>query len=170
VTIAPSPTTDRLCYFPDILPTFAELAGAEPPVGIDGPSLAPTLRGLAEPTSHAFLDWEFNGWITIRQGDWRAVRPPQGATQERYDLKNDPGEVKDVGVRSILCGTFEPSSASFTPQKRRGRDSIPTQNRRKKRGFLTEIARKAARKTAREVVRLSKRPRVAAVVLRTLIG
>jgi arylsulfatase A-like enzyme len=118
-TIAPGRTTDRLSYFPDILPTFAELAGAKSPAAIDGLSLVPTLLGEGEPKTHDFLYWEFNGWIAIRQGDWRAVRPPKGTAWELYDLKTDPGESKDVAAMqpAILRKLQELAETAHEPAK-----------------------------------------------------
>ena len=45
--------------FWDFLPTFAELAGAEVPAGIDGLSMVPTLTGSGEQQAHESLYWEF---------------------------------------------------------------------------------------------------------------
>lgn len=92
-------TTDVLAYFPDILPTLAELAGATPPAGIDGLSLVPTLTGRGEQKAHDYLYWEYGGWVAIRQGHWRAVRRPKATAWELYDLASDPGESKNVADR-----------------------------------------------------------------------
>ena len=91
-------STDTLAYFPDILPTLAECAGAELPKGIDGISLVPTLFGKGEQKKHDFLYWEFNGWQAIRQNDWRAVRPAKSTAWELYDLKNDASESKNLAA------------------------------------------------------------------------
>ena len=45
--IAPGRTTDHLSYFPDLLPTIAEVTGAKAPSDIDGISILPTLIGEA---------------------------------------------------------------------------------------------------------------------------
>lgn len=92
--------SDHLGYFPDILPTLAEVAGAEIPAGIDGISLWPTLVGEAAAghpqTQHEFLYWEINNWTAIRQGDWRAVKPQRSQDWELYNVAKDPGETKDL--------------------------------------------------------------------------
>ncbi|MCP5520442.1 MAG: sulfatase-like hydrolase/transferase [Verrucomicrobiales bacterium] len=98
--IAPGRITDHLGYFPDILPTVAEVTGAQAPGDIDGLSLLPTLIGekaAGHPQAqHEYLYWEIGGWTAIRQGDWRAVKPPQAKVWELYDLATDPGESKDL--------------------------------------------------------------------------
>ncbi|TVP96795.1 MAG: N-acetylgalactosamine 6-sulfate sulfatase (GALNS) [Planctomycetaceae bacterium] len=99
--IAAGGTSDLLACFPDILPTFAELAGVDPPADIDGISLVPTLLGAAAgrpQRQHPYLYWEGNGWIAIRQNNWRAVKPNKSTTWELYDLSVDPGETTDLAA------------------------------------------------------------------------
>lgn len=101
-TIAPGGQSDLLAYFPDVLPTIAEVAGAKPPADIDGLSVLPTLIGEKaagrDQKKHDFLYWEINGWTAIRQGNWRAVKPPKAGGWELYDLAADPSELKDVAA------------------------------------------------------------------------
>ena len=98
--IAPGSVTEQLAYFPDVLPTIAELTGATAPADTDGLSLVPTLcgekfAGRGQP-QHDFLYWELGGQTAIRQGMWRAVRSRPNAKWELYDLAVDPGESKDL--------------------------------------------------------------------------
>jgi arylsulfatase A-like enzyme len=95
--IAAGRTSDHLGYFPDLLPTLAEVTGASVPTGVDGLSIAPTLFGrTAQQRKHDYLYWEFMGWTAVRQGNWRAVKPARATAWELYDLSKDPGETKDV--------------------------------------------------------------------------
>jgi len=96
--IMPASKTDLLGYFPDLLPTIAELSGAKSPSGIDGISLAPTLIGKGDQNKHDFLYWEFDGWVAVRQGNWRAVKPKKSTAWELYDVTADPGETKDLAT------------------------------------------------------------------------
>lgn len=88
--------SDFLGYFPDMLPTIAEVTGAIAPADIDGLSLLPELIGEKaagrKQAAHEYLYWEIGGWTAIRQGNWRAVRPKANAPWELYDLTTDPSE------------------------------------------------------------------------------
>jgi arylsulfatase A-like enzyme len=97
--IAPGSVSDFLGYFPDILPTVAEVTGATAPADTDGLSLLPTFLGKnAAQKQHEYLYWEINGWTAIRQGIWRAVRSKPNAAWELYDLATDPSESKDLAA------------------------------------------------------------------------
>lgn len=104
--IKPGTTTAERFYFPDVLPTLAELTGAKPPKDIDGISFLPTLTGKAAQKSHDFLYWEFAGYggqQAVIAGDWKAVRQNLAkgvAKTELYDLKVDPGEKTDVAEKN----------------------------------------------------------------------
>jgi arylsulfatase A-like enzyme len=97
--IKPGGVSEHLGYFPDILPTIAEVTGVKPPADIDGLSIVPTLLGKTDQQKqHAYLYWEINGWTAIRQGTWRAVKPRNAKAWELYDLAADPGETKDLAA------------------------------------------------------------------------
>jgi arylsulfatase A-like enzyme len=91
---------DELGYFPDIMPTIAEVTGAKAPADTDGLSLVPELIGEAvagrKQAVHDYLYWETGGWCAIRQGQWRSVRPKASQPWELYDLATDPGESKNL--------------------------------------------------------------------------
>ena len=82
----------------DLYPTLVDLAGAEPPTGLDGLSMARALRGQSQPT-HEFFYWEFHerGFQqAVRMGQWKAVRLAKDQALELYDLKNDPREEHEI--------------------------------------------------------------------------
>ncbi|MBI1358129.1 MAG: sulfatase-like hydrolase/transferase [Acidobacteria bacterium] len=84
--------------FYDFLPTAAEIAGAEPPPGLDGQSILPTLLGQGQEPP-ALLYWEAGPARAVRLGDWKAIRPGPDAPIELYDLAHDPGETTDVAAQ-----------------------------------------------------------------------
>ncbi|MBD2700835.1 arylsulfatase [Spirosoma sp. BT702] len=101
--IKPGSTSDFVGAFWDVLPTFAELAGAKTPTGIDGLSFVSTLTGKGTQKKHDYLYWEFHengGRQAVRQGNWKAVRL-QASTNpdnpvELYNLATDPAEQKNL--------------------------------------------------------------------------
>ena len=93
--------SDQVWAFWDVLPTLAELAGAEPPRGLDGISLAPTLLGQPQTRQHEYLYWDYGHTRgkylqAVRIGDWKGVRNGVGSPLELYNLKIDLGETRDV--------------------------------------------------------------------------
>ena len=112
--IAPGQESDHPCYFADVMPTLAELAGARKhvPAEIDGLSIVPTLMGAPRTQKpHEFMYWELAkyNWNkqqnvpgglaqAIRMGKWKAVRHRSDEPFELYDLSGDFGEQNDVAA------------------------------------------------------------------------
>lgn len=98
--------------FCDIMPTFAELAGAKAPARIDGISMLSRIRGDSPP-AREYLYWESNAWNgkaqslvpgrlqqAVRMGTFKAIRSAPAAAIELYDLDRDPGETADVAAQN----------------------------------------------------------------------
>jgi len=92
--------SDHLWYFPDVMPTLAELAEVKPPENIDGISIVPTLLGESaagrKQSKHEFLYWEYRGQTAVRMGNFKAVEPGQNKPFELYDLRKDIGEQNNI--------------------------------------------------------------------------
>lgn len=98
--------TDHLGYFPDLMPTLAELAGATEhlPKKLDGLSLAGRLLGQGVVAEHPYLYWEAAGpnqtvqQQAVRWGEWKGVKPSAKKGWELYNLKTDGAEQRDVAA------------------------------------------------------------------------
>ncbi len=89
--------------FADLLPTFAEVAGADVPLGIDGRSMLSDLTGEGPSDRPDYFVWGTNvaraggsrGWA-IRMGDWKLVKRMGGGAFELYNLATDESETTNL--------------------------------------------------------------------------
>jgi arylsulfatase A-like enzyme len=98
---------DEVTSFPahliDILPTLADLAGAEYPsvhsgkpiLPAEGQSLLPAIRG-DESLREKPIYWEWSVGRAVRKGDWKLVAHGKTASWELYNLKDDPTETQNL--------------------------------------------------------------------------
>lgn len=93
--IKPDSVSDHLCYFPDIMPTLAELTAAPLPDNIDGISIVPTLIGKKQ-AIHKYLYWEMGRQTAVRMGNYKAVKSGKNKPFELYDLSNDIEEKNNI--------------------------------------------------------------------------
>lgn len=93
-------TSDFPWAFWDVLPTFAELAGAKAPPGLDGMSVVPALTGQAQ-KPHEHFYWEFHegGFAqAVRMGPWKGVRKGIDGPIELYNLEEDISERRNLAA------------------------------------------------------------------------
>jgi len=102
--------SDLPIYFPDFLPTVAELAGANKyvPKDIDGLSILPTLLENSEDQEHhdcLYWEWPKFNWSTgkytgmmqaVRQGKWKMLRHDNKKPWQLYDLNDDLAEKSNL--------------------------------------------------------------------------
>ena len=111
--------TDHLGYFPDLMPTIAEITGTHARPDTDGVSFAPTLFGEARvgrpQEQHEILIWSH----AARQGNWKLVRARANQPWELYDLATDPGETNDVSAAhpQLFQSLIEKVAANTTPPR-----------------------------------------------------
>ncbi|MET0298793.1 MAG: arylsulfatase [Flavitalea sp.] len=94
--------SEHIAAFWDILPTFAELTQQKITTNTDGLSFVSELFGKRQEI-HEQLYWEFHengGRQALRMDQWKGYREnvikDEFAPIELYDLRNDPGEKKNV--------------------------------------------------------------------------
>lgn len=88
-------------FFPDVLPTALDLAGA-PSEKTDGISIRPYLLHPHAKATDRFLYWEFYEPVfeqAVRWGKWKAVRHGRKGPLELYDLTVDPAEKNNVSAK-----------------------------------------------------------------------
>ncbi|MHC4249967.1 MAG: arylsulfatase [Planctomycetota bacterium] len=95
--IAAGRESDLPWYFPDVMPTLAELAGVpgEVPKDIDGISIVPTLLDRGEQRKHEYLFWQA-GARAVRMGKWKGIG--KAGKVRLYDLTEDIGEKTDLAA------------------------------------------------------------------------
>ncbi|MDA7901761.1 arylsulfatase [Mariniblastus sp.] len=102
--------SDHISGFQDLLPTFAELAGAKVPANIDGISFVSELLGRPSQKEHEYLYWELGTRQGLRKGNWKVVRnstKKKLGKVEIYNLTNDIGEGTDLATqRPELAADF----------------------------------------------------------------
>jgi arylsulfatase A len=95
-------TSDHISAFWDIMPTLAEITGADIPGDIDGISFLPELVENHQ-KKHDYLYWEFHehgGKVAVRMDQWKGIRlgadNPSEETFELYNLLDDIGETVNL--------------------------------------------------------------------------
>ena len=85
-------------YFPDVMPTFAEIGGVstEVPEDIDGISILPTLLDKGVQKQHEYMFWQY-GVRAVRSGKWKGIG--RGGHLYLYDLSEDIEEKNDLSSK-----------------------------------------------------------------------
>lgn len=102
--IKPGSVSGHIAAFWDVLPTLCDISGIRTPENTDGISFLPELTGKKQ-AIHEYMYWEFpesGGQQAVRLGDFKAMRKnmKKGNTEfELFDLKNDPGETRDIAAQ-----------------------------------------------------------------------
>jgi arylsulfatase A-like enzyme len=88
--------SNALVTHADVMPTLLEAARGEIPNDMEGISLVSLARGETSPRE--FLEGTaMNGnFFGITDGRWKYVYCPEGASEQLFDLKNDPQELHDL--------------------------------------------------------------------------
>ena len=111
--------------FWDIMPTFAEIAGASKsvPSDVDGISFLPELTGKSDQQQHKNLFWVFfegKGARALRKGNWKAVQQPIHSAVRLYDLSTDIGETANLAAKypEVVQQMVAGMDSEYTPMPR----------------------------------------------------
>jgi len=110
-----------LSYLFDIFPTLGGLAGVVGPEGSEGRSLVAILRGEKEVHRASILTAYKKVQRAVRDDRWKLIVYPQINKTQLFDLRKDPGEVRDLAgmpeyaeeVRRMR-GLMEKEQANFS--------------------------------------------------------
>ena len=119
--LKPATTSDAMVCWPDLLPTFIELAGGQVPVGIDGKSFAGILLGTATThrdrvfTTHSG-DGDFNVYPirSVRARDWKYIRNLHPEFQHHSHISRSSGPSGLIYWKSWLSAAeHDPAAAAL---------------------------------------------------------
>jgi N-sulfoglucosamine sulfohydrolase len=120
-TLKPATSSDAMVCWPDLLPTFIDLAGGQVPAGVDGKSFAPILRGTA--TRHRdriFATHSGDGYFNVypiravRTRDWKFIRNLLPKFQHQTHISRASGPHGQNYWQSWLAATASDPSAAAT--------------------------------------------------------
>lgn len=115
----------EIIAFQDMLPTLAELAGADTPKNLDGISMARAFRGQRLESPREFLYWDYGHCRArfdqaVRWKNWKAIRLGRTGKIQLYDLSQDLGETQNVADShpAVLRQMAEFMESAMTPSPR----------------------------------------------------
>nr|MDQ3621955.1 DUF4976 domain-containing protein [Verrucomicrobiota bacterium] len=133
--VQPGVVIDDPVSSPDFFPTFLEVAGAGAPAGqkLDGVSLASLLKGGAT-LPHRPLFWHYPHYGNqggapggaVREGDWKLIEWYEDGRRELYNLREDPGEQRDLAAH--LSAAVEHLAAKLHAWRQETGALMPTAN------------------------------------------
>ncbi|RIK83995.1 MAG: hypothetical protein DCC67_05450 [Planctomycetota bacterium] len=133
---APGVNDEHVGSYADIFPTFAELMGVKPPVGVDGVSMLASITGqgrVRQQDAHLWTArFDFNaqaGWA-IQMGDWKLIRRPANASSQLYHISEDPYETTNLAatrtdIRDALAAVAELEGVGEEPFFATGNHASP---------------------------------------------
>ncbi len=85
----------------DILPTFAQAAGATLPAACDGQSLFQPSRAFIDLEHDVCYD-KVNHWTALTDGNWKYIFHAFDGSEQLFHLQNDPHELEESNDTGIL--------------------------------------------------------------------
>ena len=122
--LKPASSSEAMVCWPDLLPTFIELAGGQVPAGLDGKSFAGILRGTTN--SHrdrVFIthsgDGDFNVYPirSVRTRDWKYIRNLHPEFQQHTHISRSSGPSGLVYWKTWLAAAERDPAAAATVKR-----------------------------------------------------
>lgn len=118
-------TSGEIIGFQDLLPTFAELAEAPVPDGLDGLSIVEALEGRPLSNPHDWLYWDYGHRRNrfdqaVRMDRWKGIRLGKASPLELYDLEKDLGETRNLASQfpDVVARLEEIMNDAYQPHPR----------------------------------------------------
>lgn len=88
--------SDALVYLFDVFPTLGDLAQVKGPMGSEGQSLVPVMKGTAKGVRDSVFLAYRQLQRAVRDDRWKIIVYPQINKTQLFDLESDPHETKDL--------------------------------------------------------------------------
>jgi arylsulfatase A-like enzyme len=117
--------SDALMYLFDIFPTSCQLAGIQPPEGIEGRGVADVIRGKTDKHRDAIFTAYEKGQRAVRRGDWKLYRFPLVNHSMLFNLRDDPHELKNLATDETHADRHKEMMALLAEQQKDWNDKQP---------------------------------------------
>ena len=121
----PAGRSEALVYLMDLFPTFAELAGAALPDGVEGLSLVPVLTGARKQVREVLYTGYRNCQRAVRDERWKLIRYPLVDKTQLFDLQNDPHELVNLAGEAAHAAKVAEMMAKLEGEMQRYGDVDP---------------------------------------------
>jgi arylsulfatase A-like enzyme len=148
--------SDALVYLMDLFPTFAEIAGAKIPAGVEGKSIVPILNGSEKKVRDVLYTGYRDCMRSIRDDRWKLIRYPLVDRTQLFDLSSDPRELVNLADKPEHAAKVAELTALLTKEMASHADKSPLTVPNPKPAAWTppngESAKKAKKKPARSAL------------------
>jgi arylsulfatase A-like enzyme len=117
--------SEALVYLMDLFPTFAELAGATIPSGVEGKSIVPILAGKETKVREVLYTAYRDCQRSIRDDRWKLIRYPLVNQTQLFDLKSDPHELNNLAGKTEYISKISELTALLKKEMKYYADPFP---------------------------------------------
>ncbi len=121
----PKGKTDAFVYLMDLLPTFADFAGAKTPEGVEGKSLVPIISGQKTKVREVLYTAYKACQRAVRDDRWKLMRYPLVNVTQLFDLQADPHELVNLADRPEHAAKAQEMVALLEREMRAYGDAAP---------------------------------------------